>query len=149
VEAEKVLSSGDFVYFSGGDVAAGMALLEARGLVSFLGRLHRQGKPFFGHSAGSILLAREWIRWRDSEDAASAERFPCLGLAPILCDTHGEEDGWEELEALLRLEPEGAVGYGLRSGSAVSVTPDGGVEILEGRVDRFVGTPSGIRSLGG
>jgi putative ABC transport system permease protein len=50
----------------------------------------------------------------------------------VLCDTHGEEDGWAELHALLRLEGKGAVGYGIRTDAAISVSPAGKVEVLYG-----------------
>jgi len=48
------------------------------------------------------MLSKEWIRWRDPDDDATAEFFPCLGIAPLICDTHGEQDGWEELQALFK-----------------------------------------------
>ena len=79
-----------------------MRVLREKEMIGVLRRLHREGKPFFGTSAGSIMLASQWIRWADPNDEASAELFDCLGLAPVFCDTHGEDDGWEELQALLR-----------------------------------------------
>ena len=78
--------------------------MQEKNITDFLVGLYKQGKPFFGISAGSIMLAQEWIRWRDPEDDTTAEIFPCLGIAPVICDTHGEEDGWEELQALIALE---------------------------------------------
>ncbi len=67
-------------------------------LTSYLRELAEQGKPFIGLSAGSIMLARSWVRWPDSDEEGSAEVFPCLGVAPVYCDTHDEEAGWEELD---------------------------------------------------
>jgi hypothetical protein len=78
-------------------------------------------KRFFGISAGSIMLARQWVRWADPKDDDSAELFPCLGFASVLCDTHGEAEGWTELTALLALSPVGTTGYGIVSGSALFV----------------------------
>ena len=46
------------------------------------------------------MLARRWVRWTDPHNDDSAELFPCLGFAPVFCDTHGEGDGWGELRAL-------------------------------------------------
>jgi hypothetical protein len=85
-------------------------------------------------SVGSIMLARQWIRWRDPDDEASSELFDCLGFAPVLCDTHGEAEGWEELKALLTLSPTGAIGHGIASGTAIVVEPDGAVSALGGVV---------------
>ena len=62
------------------------------------------------------MLARRWIGWEDDDDDASASLFPCLGIAPVSCDTHGEEEDWDELRALLRLCPDGEVGYLPRRG---------------------------------
>jgi cyanophycinase-like exopeptidase len=113
-------------------------------MTGFLRRLYRSGKPFFGTSAGSIMLARKWVRWRNPDDNESAEPFPCLGLAPILCDTHGEGEGWEELKALLALSPTGAIGYGIASGAAIVIEPDGALFALGGEVDRFRKRTGGV-----
>lgn len=123
--ARRILSDADIVFVSGGDVEEGMRVLAERKMILFLRALYRAGKPFFGVSAGSIMLARAWIRWRNPHDDSSAELFPCMGFAPVLCDTHGEGDGWGELKAALALRPIGAVGYGIVSGSALIVESDG------------------------
>lgn len=146
-KTRQIIEDADLVFLSGGDVEAGMSVLETAGLVGFLRDLHRAGKPFFGLSAGSIILAREWVCWPDPGDEDCAARFECLGLAPVICDTHGEEDDWEELHAMLALTPDGTVGYGIPSGGALRVTPDGGVAALavaahvftrlRGRVERL------------
>ena len=125
--AKSVLDAADAVFVSGGDVGAGMAVLEHLDLTSYLRELAGQGKPFIGLSAGSIMLARSWVRWPDSDEEASAEVFPCLGVAPVYCDTHDEEAGWEELTALLRLLPEGSEGWGIPSGGDLIVSPGGAV----------------------
>jgi peptidase E len=136
-KAKDILESSDIVYFSGGDVERGMQVLQEKYLIGFMVGLYQQGKPFFGISAGSIMLAKEWIRWRDPEDDATVEIFPCLGIAPIICDTHGEQDGWEELQALLKLKEDGVTGYGIVSGMAMKVFPDGRIEALGGAVHQY------------
>ncbi len=137
-KARDILEKSDVIFISGGDVEAGMDVLNEKGMADFIGGLHRQGKPFFGLSAGSIMLAREWVRWRDPDDDATAEIFPCLDIAPVICDTHAEGDDWEELKALLKLEKSGATGYGLPSGAGIKVFPDGRVEAVGGVVTQFV-----------
>jgi peptidase E len=137
-KAMTIIESADIVYVSGGDVERGMRALVEKDMVGFLLELYRQGKPFFGISAGSIMLAREWVRWRDPEDDATAELFPCLGIAPIICDTHDEEAGWEELQAALALKEDSTRGYGLVSSTAIKVLPDGKVEALGGAIHQFV-----------
>jgi peptidase E len=136
-KAGEILEAADIIFISGGDVEAGMNVLRQKDMAGFLCGLHRQGKPFFGLSAGSIMLAREWVRWRDPDDDASAEPFPCLGIAPVICDTHAEGDDWEELKALLALKENGVKGYGLPSGAAIKVFPDGRVEALGGAVPLY------------
>jgi cyanophycinase-like exopeptidase len=132
---EKTCESADAVLMSGGDVEAGMDVVTKRSLSPFLSELYRSGKFLFGLSAGSIMLARAWVRWKD--DDSSAILFPCLGLANVLCDVHGEREDWDELKALLRLSPDRSIGYGIRAGSGMRVDPDGGVQPT-GKVDRFV-----------
>ncbi len=148
-KAKALLEVSDLVFVSGGDVEQGMSVLDEREMTGFLRRLYRSGKPFFGTSAGSILLSQKWVRWKDPNDEESAELFPCLGLAPILCDTHGEEDGWEELKALLALSPTGTIGHGILSGAAIVVRPDGSLSALGGEVDRFQKGPAGVSQIKG
>ena len=115
-KTRRVLEDADLVFISGGDVEEGMKVVERRGMTPLLKSLHAAGKPFFGVSAGSIMLAERWVRWSDPRDDESAELFPCLGFAPVLCDTHGESDGWTELQAMLRLCRTGATGLRDRIG---------------------------------
>jgi peptidase E len=136
-KAMDVIESCDVVFVSGGDVEAGMKVLTRRHMVEFLRDQYQKGKPFFGSSAGSIMLAKSWVRWRDPDDDSSAELFPCLGIAQVYCDTHGEDTGWEELRALARLIPAGIISYGIASGAALVANPDGAVHALCGDVHCF------------
>ena len=115
----------------------GMQILAEKNLVVFLQGLYKQGKLFFGASAGSIMLAGEWVRWRDPHDDSTAELFPCLGLTPIICDTHAEDDDWTELKTALKLRRNNAQGYGIPAGACLKVYPDGRVEALAGAVVRY------------
>jgi len=136
--AQAGLESADAIFVSGGDVEAGMQILEQKNMAGFLTDLFKQGKILFGVSAGSIMLAREWVRWRDPEDDSTAELFPCLGMTPIICDTHAEADDWEELKAALKLKEEDTQGYGIPSGSCLKVYPDGRMEALDGAITQFL-----------
>jgi peptidase E len=146
-EARAVLESADLIFISGGDVEEGMRLLNACGASGVLRRLHRRGVPFFGLSAGSIMLARSWVRWTDPDNDATAETLPCLGFAPVLCDVHAEAEDWEELRVLLKLTQHKAVGYGIPSGRALCVQPDGRAAALGGIVQRLLATPKGVRRM--
>ncbi len=137
-KAQDILQSAEIVFISGGDVDRGMQVLEEKHMTDFLFELYEQGKLFFGLSAGSIMLAREWVRWRDPEDDATAELFPCLGLAPVICDTHDEQDDWQELKTVLKLEQDNVKGYGIVSGTAIKVSPDGKVEALGGAIHQYI-----------
>lgn len=136
-QARIILESADMVFISGGDVEAGMEVLKKRNLLSWLHHLYQGGKPFFGLSAGSIILARQWIRWDNPHDDTTARLFPCMGLAPLLVDTHGEDDQWGELQALLRMTPEGTLGYGIPTGAGLRVGPDATVEAMGTPVHRY------------
>ncbi|MCX7911718.1 MAG: Type 1 glutamine amidotransferase-like domain-containing protein [Dehalococcoidales bacterium] len=146
--AKSILEESDAVFMSGGDVEAGMEGLRAKDMIGFLATLHRGGKPFFGISAGAIMLAKMWVRWRDPDDDTTAELFPCLGFAPVICDTHDEDGGWEELRVALRLGGQGSYGYGLATGSGVRVFPDGRLEIMGGEVYEFVNRQGEVVFLG-
>jgi peptidase E len=143
-KAQQILNAADIIFVSGGDVEAGMEVLQAKNMVGFFNNLYRQGKPFFGISAGAIMLADRWVRWTDPDDDSSAELFPCLGYAPIICDTHDEQAGWEELQSALMLEKEGFRGYGLSSGSGVKVTADGKVTAIGGIVYQYIRRGGGV-----
>jgi cyanophycinase-like exopeptidase len=143
-KAEAVLETSDLVFISGGDVEEGMRVLKEKKIIDTLKRLYRSGKPFFGISAGSIMLSLHWVRWTDPDDDTTSELFDCLGFASVLCDTHGESEGWEELQALLALSPTGTVGHGIVSGTAIVVEPDGTVSALGGEVHRFRKQAGGV-----
>jgi len=136
--ARSILESSDAVFMSGGDVEAGMTMLEEIGLSGYFRELFTGGKLFFGASAGSIMMAQEWVRWKDPEDDSTAELFPCLGLAPVICDTHAEEDDWEELKAALQLKGTNTRGYGIPSGACMKFYPDGRVVAIGGPVARYI-----------
>jgi cyanophycinase-like exopeptidase len=146
-KAARAIESADVIFFSGGDVEEGMRVLEERGMVPFLREVHRSGIPFVGVSAGSIMLCRSWIRWTDPGDDRSAELFPCLGLTRILCDTHGEGDGWYELKAMLALRPVGSTGYGIVSGAGIVVDQDGTVSAFGGEVHVFKRRKKGVAQV--
>jgi len=117
-EARRVISRADAVFVSGGDVAEGMDALRARtGMIECLRERFDSGVPFMGLSAGSIMLARGWVRWAEGKGHDTV--LECLGFAPICCDVHGEVDGWDELKSLLRLLPAGTVGYAIPAGRAL------------------------------
>jgi cyanophycinase-like exopeptidase len=137
-KARQSLLSADAVFMSGGDVEEGMKVLEEKNLTGFFRDLYGNGGLFFGASAGSIMLAREWVRWSDPDDDSTVELFSCLNIAPVICDTHAEEDDWVELKAALNLKDDGAVGYGIPSGSCLKVSPDGRLEAVGGAVAHFI-----------
>jgi len=53
-----------------------------------------------------------------------------MNIAPVLCDTHGEEDKWNELHSLMRLTDGDQIGYGIPSGGALRISMDGAVEAI-------------------
>ncbi len=126
--ARALLDGADAVFVSGGDVERGMEILGQTGMSAHLRLLAGQGKAFIGVSAGSIMLAKYWIRWADPNDDASAELYPCLGIAAICCDTHDEDAGWPELKSLVALLPEGGEAWGIPSGGLLIVRGDGSVK---------------------
>lgn len=136
-KAKDILESADIVFISGGDVDRGIRVLEEKNMIGFLSNLYKQGKPFFGLSAGSIMLAKEWVRWRDPNDDSTAELFPCLGFAPIICDTHDEQGDWQELKVLLKLEKDNVKGYGIVSSMGIRVFPNGKIEALGAAVHQY------------
>ena len=143
---EKTCEAADAVFISGGDVEAGMDVVARRRIAPFFSELYRGGKLLFGLSAGSIMLARAWVRWKDDDDSVGAI-FPCLGIVDVLCDMHGEENNWDELRALLKLSADSSIGYGIRAGSAIRVDPDGAVKPI-GKIDAFVKQGNVVRRAG-
>ena len=140
----EILKTADAIFVSGGDVEAGMKVLEDKGVTGVFAELYSEGKLFFGISAGSIMLAKEWVRWTNPDDDSTAELFKCLGVAPVICDTHGEGDEWEELRAALMLKKAGAIGYGITSETCLKCYPTGEMEALGGGIARFVRRKDGI-----
>jgi len=137
-KARDILLSSDVVFISGGDVNLGMKYLRERNLIPFFRELYERGKLFCGISAGAIMLCRNWMHWRDPDDDDTAELLDCLGLAPLLCDVHAEEDNWMEMKRLLGFFPQGTVGYGIPAEGALRVAPDGKVTSIGAPPLRFI-----------
>jgi hypothetical protein len=112
-----------------------------RGVVERFRALAREGKPMLGLSAGSLMLARDWVAFPDPDDDSKARLFDCIGAAPVHVDAHSEEDDWSELRTLVALlhrrgdkEP---LGYGLTKQGCLRVrVHDSGEAEL-----RALGTP--------
>jgi peptidase E len=124
--ARQLLADSDLVFVSGGDVDHGMHVLAERDVAEDLRRLARDGKPFVGISAGSIMMCRQWVRFVDDDDA-KAEPFDCLGIVPLHMDAHSEDDEWSELRVLVHLlaRRDGeATGYGVPSKGCLRVEHD-------------------------
>jgi len=138
----QALADAEAVFVSGGDVADGMDALLAAGAIPLLRERFDAGIPFVGLSAGSILLGNEWIAWDDPDDDHTARLFPCLGFAPLVCDTHSEDDDWSELRTLLTLRPVGSCGYGIPAPAMLRVHPDGRLDVLGGDVLRLERGPN-------
>jgi peptidase E len=137
-QAREILRTADAIFVSGGDVEVGMQVLKDKKMVAFFQDLAGQGRLFIGTSAGSIMLCREWVRWRDPRDESSAEMFACLGIVPLICDTHAEKDDWAELKTALQLKKDGQTGYGITAGAYIKVYPDGRLEPAGGPVVRYI-----------
>ena len=146
-KARDILRAADLIFVGGGDVDGGMRVLREKNMVGFLEGLYEQEKVFFGTSAGAIMLAKEWVRWSDPDDADSAELFPCLDFAPVICDCHDEDGGWQELIAALELKETGTIGYGLSSGTGIKVYPDGSIEALAKPVHRYMREQDGVKRI--
>jgi len=129
-EAQLIIQSSDCIFVSGGDVSEGMRVLTEKSVIPLIKKRYDEGALIIGVSAGSIMLAKQWINWPDENDEASAELFPCMNIAPVLCDTHGEADKWNELHSLLRLTEGDQIGYGIPSGGALRISTDGTVEAV-------------------
>jgi cyanophycinase-like exopeptidase len=107
-----LLADADLVFFTGGDVEHGMALIADRALAPYMRELAAGGIVIEGISAGAIMIGRHWVRF---PDGAEPEMFDCLGIVPASFDTHGEDDGWSELRTLARLATDERVVYGIPS----------------------------------
>jgi peptidase E len=136
-KAKERLQKADAIFMSGGDAEAGMRILREKKMDGFIYALVKDGKPILGMSAGTIMMAQEWVCWQDPDDDSTAGLYTCLGLAPVICDTHAEGDDWVELKAALLLKPEGTAGYGIPSGAYLKAYPDGRLEAQAGAVARF------------
>ncbi len=128
--AEAALGDAHAIFISGGDVEEGMRWLERHAVAPLLRARYEAGATLFGVSAGSIMLGARWVRWRDPDADDTAELFDCLGLAPLVCDTHGEADDWAELKAAVRLMGRRGSGYGIPAGGALRIGTRGEVAAL-------------------
>ena len=147
--SRRLLEQADVIFLSEGDVDLGMRLLAERGLVALLHERYHAGAVFSGFSAGSILMSRQWVRWTDPADDATAVPFDCLALVPLVCDTHDETAGWEELKTLIRLRRvAGEIGYGIPTSMGLRVLPDGAAVAIGGFVHRYTYRDGRVDNIG-
>lgn len=132
-EMRQALAEVDLVFVGGGDVEAGMQLLRDADLVDDVHAAADRGAVFAGMSAGAIMLGKRWIRWPDAHAGdEAAETFECLAVVPVVLDTHGEGDAWQEAQsyAAVRARELGkkARAYGVPSGGALVIDDRGRIE---------------------
>jgi len=125
--AKRILTAADCVFLSGGEVEDGIVWLKQAGLDTFLTEMYSDGVPFFGVSAGCIMMGRNWVHWDVENDDSTARLFDCLNFAPFTFDTHCENEDWKELKCALRLMGPGAQGHGLATGGFYSADNEGGL----------------------
>lgn len=137
-EAKGKLEDADIVFFTGGDVHAGMHVIDERGLAPFFRELNARGKRMEGVSAGSILLGERWVAFPEEGKVGEPRVFDCLGVVPRSFDAHDEDNGWEELHVLAKLLPASADAWvcGLVSGTC-AVYEDGSLTVRGGALHRF------------
>ena len=123
--AKAKLEAADVIFLSGGEVEDGINWLKKHRIDSFLKTLFENGKRFAGVSAGSIMLGSHWVRWDDENDDDTASLFDCLGIIPLIFDTHAEDEDWKELKTALKLMGPGSHGYGIPSGGMISADGSG------------------------
>jgi peptidase E len=145
--AKRFLVSADAVFLSGGEVEDGMRWLVTHGLDGFLKDLYREGKQFFGMSAGTIMMGTHWVHWDDPENDDTASLFNCLGFVPTVFDTHAEDEDWKELKTALRLLGDGARGYGIPTNGMISGDSAGNLVNLEKKLLNFVNDNGEVKRL--
>jgi len=149
VQARSLIEDAGVIFLGEGDVDLGMRTLQASGLIPLLHERFASGAVFCGFSAGSIMLSRQWVRWMDPGDNASAETFDCIGIVPLICDMHDEAEGWEELKMLLQLRRlEGEIGYGVPTSLGLRVGPGERVEAIGGWVHRHTFRDGRVDNIG-
>jgi peptidase E len=148
----EALAHVDFVFFGGGDVEAGVAVLRRGKLVADLHAAAERGVVFAGMSAGAIMLGERWIRWpREDASDDEAETYACLRLAPCSVDTHGEGDGWSETRSFAAVRARElkrrAKVYGIPSGGALIVRRSGKLHARGKPVPVFAAHPRGTATI--
>jgi cyanophycinase len=136
----------DLVLVGGGDVDAGMQVLREAALVEDLHAAADRGAVFVGMSAGAIMLGERWIRWPYAHAGDDqAETYACLRIVPYTVDTHGEGEDWREAlsYAAVRARELGreARAYGVPSGGALVIDPQGKIEVQGEPVPVFAAQP--------
>ena len=145
--AREALEQVDLVFVGGGDVAAGVDVLDDADLVAPLRAAVRRGVVLTGMSAGAIMLGERWIRW-PNDDAGDevAKTYPCLGLVPCSLDTHGEGDDWREARSFAAVRArelrKKADVLGIPSGAALVIETDGTLRARGAPISVFAAQPN-------
>ena len=127
----------DAIFFSGGDVDVGAQILRDKGMDAFFQDLAKTSKLFFGISAGSIILGREWVRWTAPADESGATIFPCLGMS-VICDVHEKRTTGQSCVPCFARSAKGRSATASPPARALKVSPDGSLSAEHGTVVRLV-----------
>ena len=71
----------------------------------------------------------------------------CLKIGDVICDTHAEDDDWEELKIAMALKSDQETGFGIPTGSCLVVHPDHNCTALGGPVIRYGNENGRIKQL--
>lgn len=145
--AKKALEETDVIFISGGEVEDGMRWLKRHALIDFIKELREQGKVFAGVSAGSIMMGSWWVHWDDEKDDSTASLFECLGFANTTFDTHAEDEGWRELILSLKLQGNGARGFGIPIGGVITVDSQGEIAEIEKKLIPYVNNGGNVERI--
>ncbi len=90
LRAEAELRAASGVYIPGGNQSLVLDRWGADWCRTHFGLAHRRGAPFFGTSAGAMLMSRRMISGYGTEHHISETR-PGFGLTELIIDTHYRE----------------------------------------------------------
>lgn len=157
-EARAIIRAADLLYFTGGDHFVLVRAAFEAGIADDLKHRFEEGSTVGAYSAGAIAIGAWWPRWPEPErpdlPEEGAALVQCIGIhRRVICDFHGEEDGWEELHACLRLlraqDPKKIwYGYGVPTRGAIRISRAGRIEWLGDKGPWLTAGPQGVKESG-
>lgn len=134
-DEQDFLDKADLILLAGGDTEKGFQIFKENGIAEILQKKYNDGTVFVGVSAGAIQLGWQFSIKTDDRKNELKDAFK---FVPFMVLVHGDKNGINEVEALLKESSSIKRAYEIPAGGGLIYHTDSTVEALRKPINEFV-----------